>query len=81
MKLIYQNMIVTILVNSGAILLGTLGYITPVIGAAIHNAATIAVVLNSGKIIFLGREKSGNELSYRSQYSRQVTAHCSSINR
>ncbi|EKN69070.1 heavy metal translocating P-type ATPase [Neobacillus bataviensis LMG 21833] len=60
MKLIYQNIVVTILVNSGAILLGTLGYISPVLGAAIHNAATIAVVLNSGKIIFLGGKASGN---------------------
>lgn len=80
MKLIYQNMIVTILVNSGAILLGTLGYITPVIGAAIHNAATIAVVLNSGKIIFLGGKRSGSQLSNRSLYSREATAHYSSIN-
>ncbi|WP_180953623.1 HAD-IC family P-type ATPase [Bacillus sp. T33-2] len=56
MKLIYQNMIVTILVNSAAILMGTVGPISPVIGAAIRNAATIAVVLNSGKIIFLGGE-------------------------
>ncbi|PAE33314.1 heavy metal translocating P-type ATPase [Bacillus sp. 7884-1] len=72
MKLIYQNMIVTILVNSGAILLGTLGFITPVIGAAIHNAATIAVVLNSGKIIFLGGKASGSKLSNRTQHSRQI---------
>jgi cation-transporting P-type ATPase C len=69
MKLIYQNLIVTVLVNSGAILMGTLGYITPVIGAAIHNAATIAVVLNSGKIILLGGRGSGNKVSNRSQYS------------
>jgi cation-transporting P-type ATPase C len=69
MKLIYQNLIVTVLVNSGAILMGTLGYITPVIGAAIHNAATIAVVLNSGKIILLGGKGSGNKVSNRSQYS------------
>ncbi|ETI66337.1 heavy metal translocating P-type ATPase [Neobacillus vireti] len=60
MRLIYQNIVVTILVNSGAILLGTLGMISPVLGAAIHNAATIAVVLNSGKIIFLGGKASGN---------------------
>ncbi len=72
MKLIYQNMIVTILVNSGAILLGTLGFITPVIGAAIHNAATIAVVLNSGKIIFLGGKASGSKLPNRTQHSRQI---------
>lgn len=60
MKLIYQNIIVTVLVNSGAILLGTLGFISPVMGAAIHNAATIAVVINSGKIILLGGNRSGS---------------------
>lgn len=60
MKLIYQNIIVTVLVNSGAILLGTLGFISPVMGAAIHNAATIAVVINSGKTILLGGNLSGS---------------------
>ena len=44
MNIIKQNFIATFLINGGAILLGALGIISPVAGAAIHNAATIGVV-------------------------------------
>lgn len=54
MKTIKQNIWATILINTAAIALGTLGVIQPVAGAAIHNAATIGVVLNSAKLIFQG---------------------------
>ena len=56
MKIIRQNILVSICVNTGAILLGTLGLIRPITGAAIHNAATIGVVLNSLNLIFTRRE-------------------------
>lgn len=51
MNIIRQNFIATFLINGGAILLGALGIISPVAGAAIHNAATIGVVLNSARIL------------------------------
>ena len=51
MNIIKQNFIATFLINGGAILLGVLGIISPVAGAAIHNAATIGVVLNSARIL------------------------------
>ena len=51
MNIIKQNFIATFLINGGAILLGALGIISPVAGAAIHNAATIGVVLNSARIL------------------------------
>lgn len=51
MKAIRQNILVTLVINTGAILLGTFGVIRPVIGAAVHNAATIGVVLNSAKLM------------------------------
>ncbi|MCA0982862.1 cation-translocating P-type ATPase [Halobacillus yeomjeoni] len=51
MDTIQQNFTITIAVNSAAILLGALGLITPTIGAAIHNAATIGVVLNSTRLL------------------------------
>jgi cation-transporting P-type ATPase C len=57
MKIIHQNFAVTLLVNSSALLLGAIGIISPVIGAAVHNGATIGVVLNSSKILFLGGKK------------------------
>ncbi|MGR9047493.1 heavy metal translocating P-type ATPase [Halobacillus faecis] len=51
MSMIRQNFVITIAVNSAAILFGLFGWITPTIGAAIHNSATIAVVLNSTRLL------------------------------
>ncbi|MCP3028733.1 heavy metal translocating P-type ATPase [Halobacillus sp. A5] len=51
MAMIRQNFVITIAVNSAAILFGLFGSITPTIGAAIHNSATIAVVLNSTRLL------------------------------
>ncbi|WP_455675387.1 heavy metal translocating P-type ATPase [Pradoshia sp.] len=56
MKIIRQNILVSLIVNTGAIVLGTLGVIRPITGAAIHNAATIGVVLNSLNLIMARRE-------------------------
>lgn len=54
MRVIKQNIIITLCINTGAIVLGTFGVIRPVVGAAIHNAATIGVVLNSAKLMLKG---------------------------
>lgn len=51
MRIIKQNIKVTLLINTGAIVLGTFGIIPPVVGAAVHNTATIGVVLNSAKLL------------------------------
>ena len=51
MRVIKQNIMTTLLINTGAIILGTFGIIPPVVGAAVHNAATIGVVLNSAKLL------------------------------
>ena len=51
MKTINQNFTATIVVNSAAMLLGALGRITPLWAAIIHNSATLAVVLNSVRIL------------------------------
>lgn len=52
MNTIRQNFTITIAVNSVAIMLGAFGAIAPIVGAAIHNAATIGVLLNSTKLLF-----------------------------
>ena len=62
MNIIKQNFIVTFLINGGAIILGALGVISPVAGAAIHNAATIGVVLNSARILWMRGENSETQL-------------------
>lgn len=54
MRVIRQNIIITLTINTAAIVLGTFGIIRPVVGAAIHNAATIGVVLNSAKLMLKG---------------------------
>ena len=51
MRLVHQNFMATILVNSAAMLLGALGRISPLYAAVIHNTATLAVVLNSCRIL------------------------------
>ena len=51
MHLVHQNFKVTLLINSSAMLLGALGAISPLAAAAIHNTATLAVVLNSCRIL------------------------------
>ncbi|MCC5800837.1 heavy metal translocating P-type ATPase [Rossellomorea vietnamensis] len=51
MEKIHQNFTMTIAVNSVAILLGAFGVIAPIVGAAIHNAATIGVLLNSTTLL------------------------------
>jgi len=51
MKVIRQNLVATFAINTGAIALGSFGIISPVMAAAIHNAATIGVVLNSAKLL------------------------------
>ena len=56
MKLIRQNFTATITINSAAMLLGALGAINPLVAAIIHNTATLAVVMNSGRIL-LGDKK------------------------
>lgn len=51
MEIINQNFMATIIVNSGAMLLGALGKITPLWAAVIHNTATLVVVMNSVRIL------------------------------
>ena len=55
MKVINQNFTATIVVNSAAMLLGALGRISPLWAAVIHNTATLAVVLNSVRILGVSR--------------------------
>ncbi len=57
MRLIRQNFTATIAVNSAAMLLGALGRINPLWAAIIHNTATLAVVLNSARILGIGKQK------------------------
>ena len=57
MNLVQQNFTATILVNSSAMILGAIGKISPLWAAVIHNTATLAVVLNSCRILQPERDK------------------------
>ncbi len=61
MNLVRQNFAITIAVNSMALLLGALGRINPLLAATIHNTSTVAVVLNSSRLLF---EKTNFEKTY-----------------
>jgi len=62
MNIIRQNFIATFAINGIAILFGALGIFSPIVGAAIHNAATIGVVINSARILWLGRETNESQI-------------------
>lgn len=80
MKIIRQNIVATLVVNTGAILLGTFGIIKPTLGATIHNAMTIAVVLNSAKLNFTGGQLDvSSKISNGSYDTRENQAHCTSL--
>ncbi|WP_028403024.1 heavy metal translocating P-type ATPase [Ectobacillus panaciterrae] len=64
MQIIKQNFFATFFINGAAILLGALGIISPVVGAAIHNAATIGVVANSARILWKGDLHHGTKVLY-----------------
>ncbi|MBO5566107.1 MAG: cation-translocating P-type ATPase [Succinivibrio sp.] len=57
MKLVHQNFNVTIAVNTVAMMLGALGFITPLWASVVHNASTIGVVLNSARVLMDDQKK------------------------
>ncbi|TYR81889.1 cation-translocating P-type ATPase [Priestia megaterium] len=64
MTIIKQNFIATFMINGVAILFGALGIFSPIVGAAIHNAATIGVVLNSTRILWIEGEVNESSILY-----------------
>lgn len=57
MHIVHQNFAVTIAINTAAMMLGALGYITPLLASVVHNASTLGVVLNSGRVMIDTRKK------------------------
>jgi cation-transporting P-type ATPase C len=57
MNIVRQNFAIAIGVNTMGLILGSMGVISAFWGAVLHNATTIAVVLNSGRILFHDIEK------------------------
>jgi len=53
LKTIYQNFVASVGINAGGIVIGAMGRLSPFSAAIVHNASTIAVVLNS---LRLGRQ-------------------------
>ena len=61
MNLVHQNFTATILVNSAAMVLGAIGKISPLWAAVIHNTATLAVVLNSCRVLRMEQNKNSTK--------------------
>jgi cation-transporting P-type ATPase C len=57
LRTIYENFIASVGINAGGVVFGAVGKLSPFSAAIVHNAATIAVVLNSLK---LGRQVAGS---------------------
>jgi manganese/zinc-transporting P-type ATPase C len=74
LRTVKQNVLATLFINGAAILLGSLGIISPVAGAAVHNLATIGVVLNSMKILAKGEKQGGTFVYDSSRYTRETSA-------
>jgi cation-transporting P-type ATPase C len=51
LRVIKQNYGLALGVNSAGILIGALGVLNPALAAVLHNLSTIAVVLNSGRLV------------------------------
>jgi cation-transporting P-type ATPase C len=81
MNIIKQNIAMTILINSSAIILGAIGMISPFVGAAVHNGATILVVLNGTKTLLWGDNNHEGKIRNRSRSSRTTSYYHSSIKR
>jgi cation-transporting P-type ATPase C len=52
MDIVRQNFAVAVGVNTLGIVLGALGYITPMAAAVLHNMTTVGVVINSTRLLF-----------------------------
>jgi cation-transporting P-type ATPase C len=52
MNIVRQNFAVAVGVNTLGIVLGALGYITPMAAAVLHNMTTVGVVINSTRLLF-----------------------------
>lgn len=51
LRTINQNILVSMLINFAAIVLATAGLMGPVMGALVHNAGSVLVIANSGRLI------------------------------
>ena len=56
LKTIYQNFVAAVGINAGGLVVSSFGKLSPFSAAIVHNASTIAVVLNS---LRLGKEVAG----------------------
>ena len=50
-RIIYQNLVMSVLISFTMIILSAFGLITPVFGAFFHNIGAFAVLINSSRIM------------------------------
>jgi cation-transporting P-type ATPase C len=57
MRIVRQNFGVTVGVNTSGLILASIGVLPVFWGAVLHNSCTVAVVLNSARLLFQDTEK------------------------
>jgi len=60
LSLVKQNYALSLGINTAGLLVGAAGRLSPVMAAVLHNASTIAVVLNSSRLIRYGLQQSAS---------------------
>jgi cation transport ATPase len=56
MRLVRQNFAFSLGVNGVGVVAGAFGLLSPLVAALLHNLSTVAVVLNSGRLLTAGEE-------------------------
>jgi cation transport ATPase len=57
MRTINVNIAASLLLNFAAIILAIIGVLNPVVGALVHNAGSVAVIINSSLLLKWRNEK------------------------
>ena len=77
MKIIKINLTFSILLNFAAVILAMIGTLNPVLGALVHNAGSVVVIINSALLLNYDKRKSSyNKESIKDTYTKKEFECC-----
>ena len=77
MKIIKINLTFSILLNFAAVILAMTGILNPVLGALVHNAGSVVVIINSALLLNYDKRKSSyNKESIKDTYTKKEIECC-----
>ena len=77
MKIIKINLTFSILLNFAAVILAMIGTLNPVLGALVHNAGSVVVIINSALLLNYDKRKSSyNKESIKDTYTKKEIECC-----